>query len=628
MHNRIFWCWLSCALALLVAVTATATESSPVQSGYRIGPNDVIRIQVFGEEDLTVESRVGGDGKLNYPLLGVLQVGGQTTEALQAELTKRLADGYVRMPKVSVSIVRHRNVYVTGEVKAPGGFPFEDGLTAQKAITMAGGFTEKAAKAVLSITRRTANQEGTLSAQLDTALLPDDLIVVGQLQKFYLMGEVTRPGQYPHEDLLTVKKAVSLAGGFTEKAEKLPLRVTRGTQSGAQTLAIGQDELVLPSDILAVGSHNHKVYISGEVRTPGAYPYSENISIQKALTLAGGVTEKADREDLTVRRIVDGQERTLVLKLDALVEPEDLIVVPEGQKVYVTGEVKTPGRYAYESGATVQRVLTLAGGVTEKAEASVVKVTRMKEQGVETAVLPQDALVFPEDIILVVPVTAKFYVSGEVKTPGSYAYKEGLSLQKALAMAGGLTDKGDHDRLEIVRMANNREERSVVTLETPVLPDDTIVVSERQKFYVTGEVKTPGRYFYESGISMQKAITMAGGFTEKADKADLRVERRQDKAVAVTSADPNALVLPDDLIVVPQARRFYVNGEVKKPGDYWYERGLTLHMAITMAGGFTDKASKTPKVLRKVNGQERTVELALDAPVLPDDIIVVAQRFF
>ncbi|MGB5040899.1 MAG: polysaccharide biosynthesis/export family protein, partial [Nitrospira sp.] len=143
MHNRIFWCWLSCALALLVAVTATATESSPVQSGYRIGPNDVIRIQVFGEEDLTVESRVGGDGKLNYPLLGVLQVGGQTTEALQAELTKRLADGYVRMPKVSVSIVRHRNVYVTGEVKAPGGFPFEDGLTAQKAITMAGGFTEK-----------------------------------------------------------------------------------------------------------------------------------------------------------------------------------------------------------------------------------------------------------------------------------------------------------------------------------------------------------------------------------------------------------------------------------------------------------------------------------------------------
>jgi protein involved in polysaccharide export with SLBB domain len=146
--------------------------------------------------------------------------------------------------------------------------------------------------------------------------------------------------------------------------------------------------------------------------------------------------------------------------------------------------------------------------------------------------------------------------------------------------------------------------------------------------YVTGEVRTPGRYTYEAGISVQKAISMAGGFTEKADKTDVRVERRGAQGVTTLQVDPNAPVQPDDLLVIPQARRFYVNGEVKKPGDFWYERGLTLHMAITMAGGFTDKASKTPKVLRKVNGQERTVELALDAPILPDDIIVVSQRFF
>jgi len=175
---------------------------------------------------------------------------------------------------------------------------------------------------------------------------------------------------------------------------------------------------------------------------------------------------------------------------------------------------------------------------------------------------------------------------------------------------------------------NNQEEHPVVTLESPIMPEDTIVVAERQKVYVTGEVRTPGRYTYEAGISVQKAISMAGGFTEKADKTDVRVERRGAQGVTTLQVDPNAPVQPDDLLVIPQARRFYVNGEVKKPGDFWYERGLTLHMAITMAGGFTDKASKTPKVLRKVNGQERTVELALDAPILPDDIIVVSQRFF
>ena len=79
MNNRVISCWLSFTVVMLIALNAAATESIPAQFGYRIGPNDIIRIQAFGEEDLTVESRVGGDGKLNYPLLGVLQAGGHTT---------------------------------------------------------------------------------------------------------------------------------------------------------------------------------------------------------------------------------------------------------------------------------------------------------------------------------------------------------------------------------------------------------------------------------------------------------------------------------------------------------------------------------------------------------------------
>ncbi|MEB2337869.1 MAG: SLBB domain-containing protein, partial [Nitrospirales bacterium] len=468
MGTRVISCWLAVLLLVLTTWHAVAGETKGPPAGYRIGPNDVIRIQVFGEEDLSVEARVSGDGKLDYPLLGVLQVGGKTTQDLQALLTKRLSAGYVRSPKVTVSIARHRNVYVSGEVKTPGGFPFEDGLTAQKAVTMAGGFTDKAVRNGLTITRRSEGHEQTFNAPLTTPLLPDDMLVVAQLQKFYLMGEVMRPGPYPFEEQLTAKKAVSFGGGYTDKADKKTLKVTRVTESGAQTIAIGPDDLILPSDILAVGSHNYKVYISGEVRAPGAYPYSENISLQKALTLAGGVTEKADRKEMTVRRVVGGQEQTLVLPLEAAVQPEDLIVVREGQKVYVTGEVKTPGRYAYEAGATVQRVLTLAGGVTEKAEASVIKLTRITAAGVETRVVASDAAVVPEDIILVVPKSDQFYISGEVKTPGSYAHKEGLSLQKALAMAGGATEKADRQALTVRRVVGGQEQTLVLPLEAAV----------------------------------------------------------------------------------------------------------------------------------------------------------------
>ena len=84
--------WLFGLLLLLVcALDAGAAELATPRDGYRIGPNDVIRIQVFGEDDLTLESKVSGEGKINYPLLGLVEVEGRTTEALQQELTGRLA---------------------------------------------------------------------------------------------------------------------------------------------------------------------------------------------------------------------------------------------------------------------------------------------------------------------------------------------------------------------------------------------------------------------------------------------------------------------------------------------------------------------------------------------------------
>jgi polysaccharide export outer membrane protein len=107
------------------------------------------------------------------------------------------------------------------------------------------------------------------------------------------------------------------------------------------------------------------------------------------------------------------------------------------------------------------------------------------------------------------------------------------------------------------------------------------------------------------------------------------VTRPSSTGVDTASAEAGTLIMPDDLIVVAQLQKFYVNGEVKKPGEYPYEKGLTVHKAITMAGGFTDKAStKRVKVLRRINSDEQTLEIALDAPVLPQDIIVVRQRFF
>jgi len=225
---------------------------SPQPEPYRIGPNDVVRIQVYGEDDLTVERKVGGDGKIDYPLLGLIHVTGQTTEAVQADLTARLGAGYLKQPRVTVSITRHRNFYVSGEVKGAGGYPYEQGLTVQKAISMAGGFTERASKTDIRVERhRERGGVEILDAGATTTILPDDLILVAAAQRFYVNGEVHKPGGYGYERGLTIHMAITMAGGFTEKASKKP-KVLRIVDGKEQTFELSLNAPVLPDDIIVV----------------------------------------------------------------------------------------------------------------------------------------------------------------------------------------------------------------------------------------------------------------------------------------------------------------------------------------------------------------------------------------
>ncbi|WP_447987249.1 SLBB domain-containing protein [Nitrospira sp. Nam74] len=673
---------------------------------YRLGPNDVIRVQVFGEDDLTVEGKVGGDGTMNFSLLGPIRVGGRTVQEVREEVTARLAEGYLKQPKVTIYIVRYRNFYVSGEVKTPGGYPYEDGLTIEKAISLAGGFTDKAERRAVKVNRVTNGHALTLPLELsqsvrpddtvivapsekvyvtgevvrpgsylyeagislqkaitlaggftekaernhltvlrhanggeeavpvtpESVMLPDDMIVVPEGQRFYMTGEVKTPGRYRYEPHLTINKAISLAGGVTEKAEEGAVKLTRLTDGHAQTIQAGLDVSILPDDIIAVEPQTHRFYASGEVKTPGGYPYKQGLSVHKALAMAGGMTEKAARETINVLRRTNGQENTFPVRLDSAVLPDDIIVVPEGQRFYVSGEVKNPGHYFYQKDLTIHKAISMAGGVTEKAELGTIKVTRLTDGQAKTFQGDPDSFVLPEDVIVIEPQVHKFYTSGEVKTPGGYPYKQGLTVHKALAMAGGLTDKAERGAMAILRHTNGQEESLPAKLDSLVMPDDIIVVPEGQRFYISGEVKTPGRYLYETNLSVNKAISMAGGVTEKAENSAVKLTRLTGGEAKTMQAAPDALVLPDDIIVVePQTNKFYVSGEVKTPGGHPFKEGLNVQKAIAMAGGTTEKADRdSVRIVRVINGREESTNVTLNAAVRADDTIVVPEgrRFY
>ena len=157
---------------------AVPKQGSTPNPGYRLGPNDVVRVQVYGEDDLTIETRVSGDGKIAMPLLGVLRIHGLSVKETEELIAARLADGYLRHPLVSVYIMKYRNYYVAGAVESPGGYPYADGLTVLKAITVAGGFTDKASKGSIEIKRSIGDEKQTLSVNLEDHVYPDDVIIV------------------------------------------------------------------------------------------------------------------------------------------------------------------------------------------------------------------------------------------------------------------------------------------------------------------------------------------------------------------------------------------------------------------------------------------------------------------
>jgi protein involved in polysaccharide export with SLBB domain len=148
------------------------------QSAYTLGPGDKILIRVFGEDDLSMEVRLGGAGLLNYPYLGSLQVSGLGVAELEQRITDGLKGQYLVDPDVTVSILEYRPFYLNGEVSDPGGFPYQPGLTLARAIALGGGFTPRASKNKVTVVRADDPSLEARPIELNDPVKPGDVIVV------------------------------------------------------------------------------------------------------------------------------------------------------------------------------------------------------------------------------------------------------------------------------------------------------------------------------------------------------------------------------------------------------------------------------------------------------------------
>lgn len=252
-------------LLLALSMGALAQDKAPE---YRIGAGDGIRISVFQNPNLTLETRVSEDGTINFPLVGSVKLGGLTIAAAERAIAQALERGkFITAPQVNIFpvAIRSSQVSVLGLVNRPGRFPMETFDTRVSAmLAIAGGIGPGGADvAILTGTRNGKPYRKEIDVpslflhsnlQDDVTVAGGDVIYVDRAPMFYIYGEVNRPGSYRIERGMTLRHALAQGGGPTPKGSERALRLHRWAIGGRLELSTPSlNDAVRPDDVLHVG---------------------------------------------------------------------------------------------------------------------------------------------------------------------------------------------------------------------------------------------------------------------------------------------------------------------------------------------------------------------------------------
>lgn len=259
------WLLLS-AIALSSASLANAAEPR-ANVDYKLGQGDAIRILVFQNPDLTLDSRVSESGTITYPLIGTVNIGGLSIEAAEKRIAAGLKDGgFVQKPQVNIILiqVRGNQVSVLGQVNRPGRFPLETANNrVSDVLAMAGGIIPSGADSVIVTGiregkpfRREIDFPGIFiddKSENDIPVSGGDVIYVHRAPVFYIYGEAQRSGSYRIERGMTIQQALAQAGGTTMRGTESRIRVHRRMPDGkVSQLSLDPQEPVQADDVIYV----------------------------------------------------------------------------------------------------------------------------------------------------------------------------------------------------------------------------------------------------------------------------------------------------------------------------------------------------------------------------------------
>lgn len=592
--------------------------------GYVIGPNDEININIYGYQEAKYNLKVGPEGDINIPYVGVMYVAGLTIEQATERIKSRLsASGYSNirtgLTKVSITIGRIRSIKVTvlGEVKSPGSYTIPSLATAFNALYLSGG--------------------------------PND---IGSMRNI----EIIRNGRVINRlDIYDF--------------------LVKGDQKGNVNL---HDQ-----DIIRIPAYQVRVSLDGQVKRSGLFEIKPGETIENLLEFGGGFADSAYTASITAYQITDAEQKIIDIDQSQFSKYKPgraesflvkKIITRFINRVSITGAVYLPGDFELTEGMTLKDLIVKSRGLKEDAYNGRGLILRNREDlspeyvsfnPIEVMQGSSSISLKPNDKVSILSVTdlkekATVSVVGEVRYTGPYPYVENMSLKDLILLAGGFTDAAIPQRIEVARRIRSSlynitdtavsevfdissvNDLNVQTGDIKLQPYDAVVVRKNPGYQnqvnvqLEGEVYFPGPYVLRNkNERISDVIKRAGGLTKYAfdqggyvtrinnktvinqlnaekvnkiqetlkdtsGKVEREVERNVDQIaidLSTIMANPggrNDIILEEgDIITIPKEKMdVRISGQVLFPTRIVYEENMALEDYLDRAGGVTDNARK------------------------------------
>ena len=629
---------------------------------YRVGPGDELLLEVFGTNVFSQKAQVSREGFVNVRYAGLVNVNGITIEEVANLLKSRLSkylpsltSGGSRL-QVNLGNIRSINVSVVGAVKKPGTLTLPSLATLFNALYATGGPLENGSFRNIELIR---GNKKIITADLYDYLMrgdqssniflqDNDLIRVPFTEhQIQVAGLLNREGIYELKPTETFANALQYAGGFKAGAYQGRVTGTRlgklakeiidipATQFSAFALQNG-DSLYVDS---LVNKYLNRITIKGAVFKPGVYAWQKGQQLADIIEKAAGLKEEAFLGRATILRTYENQEKKNIsvdlkavlkgaLKFELLNEDQITIYSSYELKdrftVSISGEIRNPGIFPFADSITLQQLILLAGGFTDRAIPTSIEVARQKKQvditqlGASSSEIIQvslsndlnkvgaDFYLQPNDIILVKTDPTKkpqvtVRVSGQVLFPGTYTLESQQDRLSALiTRAGGLLPTADKVGIKLIRkinLADTADLNKIIKKQSNSTQDSVLAKQQDLSGALSSEVAVEWND-NKSDYNPQRDIILEAG----------------------------------DEIVIPQLRNtITLTGEVLKPVSVQYLQNKSFKYYISSAGGFAAKAKKGKSFVVYSNGRSKKAGSFLGLfrtypKILPGSTVVVPAK--